>query len=97
MQGSLYIQVEPDLNVGPPAARKSIPLDAIRCQTVQSKSLGQISTWESKLRVAKESGYNMIHFTPIQVNNIYIVMHFQIIINYMYDCRNWVHHDLATL
>lgn len=64
--GSLYIQVEPTLYVGPPGAQKKIPLDSIRCQSVISKCLGSIDTWESKLRVTKESGYNMVHFTPIQ-------------------------------
>uniref|UniRef100_A0A1I8PA84 Glycogen debranching enzyme n=1 Tax=Stomoxys calcitrans TaxID=35570 RepID=A0A1I8PA84_STOCA len=64
--GSLYIQVEPTLHVGPAGAQKIIPLDSVRCQTVLSKLLGPINTWESKLRVTKESGYNMIHFTPIQ-------------------------------
>ncbi|XP_055915816.1 glycogen debranching enzyme isoform X2 [Eupeodes corollae] len=64
--GSLYVQVEPTLHVGPPGAQKIIPLDSVRCQTVLSKCLGQIDTWEAKLRVAKESGYNVVHFTPIQ-------------------------------
>lgn len=64
--GSLYIQVEPNLSVGPPGAQKLIPLNSVRCQTVLSKLLGPINTWEAKLRVAKESGYNMVHFTPIQ-------------------------------
>lgn len=64
-QGSLYILIEPRLFVGPPKARKQLPLDSIRCQTVLAKCLGPITTWEAKLQVAKESGYNMVHFTPI--------------------------------
>lgn len=58
--------MEPTLHVGPPGAQKIIPLNSVRCQTVLSKLLGPLNTWESKLRVAKESGYNVIHFTPIQ-------------------------------
>lgn len=65
-QGSFYVQVEPIIKVGPSGAQKVIPLDSIRCQTVLSKCLGPFSTWENKLRVAKESGYNLIHFTPVQ-------------------------------
>lgn len=65
-EGSLYILIEPTIFVGPQKARKYVPLDSIRCQTVLSKLLGPITTWESKLLVGKESGYNVIHFTPIQ-------------------------------
>lgn len=64
--GALYVQVEPTLHVGPPGAQKTIPLDSVRCQTVLAKLLGPLDTWEPKLRVAKEAGYNVIHFTPIQ-------------------------------
>lgn len=66
-QGSLYVQVEPKIIVGSQKTSHHIPLDAIRCQTVLAKCLGPLSTWESKLIVAKNSGYNLIHFTPIQV------------------------------
>jgi glycogen debranching enzyme len=58
------VQVEPDIRVG--FDRKILKLESIRCQTVLTKCLGPLNTWESKLRVAKESGYNLIHFTPIQ-------------------------------
>ncbi|XP_017867030.1 PREDICTED: glycogen debranching enzyme isoform X1 [Drosophila arizonae] len=64
--GALYVQVEPTLHVGPVGAQKIIPLNSVRCQTVMAKLLGPLNTWEAKLRVAKESGYNVIHFTPIQ-------------------------------
>lgn len=68
-QGSFYIQIEPNITVGPDGNKQVIPLDAIRCQTVLSKCLGPLSTWENKLIVSKNSGYNAIHFTPIQVRH----------------------------
>ncbi|KAJ6647863.1 Glycogen debranching enzyme [Pseudolycoriella hygida] len=67
-QGSFYIQIEPNISVGVDGLQV-IPLDAIRCQTVLSKCLGPLSTWENKLSVAKHSGYNMVHFTPIQTTS----------------------------
>lgn len=67
-EGTMYIQVEPIMRVGQSNIQKNIPLDSIRCQTVLAKCLGPLSTWESKLIVAKNSGYNLIHFTPIQVS-----------------------------
>lgn len=65
-QGSLYIQVEPKIVVTADKQTKEIPLNSIRCQTVLAKCLGPLSTWEKKLLVAKHSGYNFIHFTPVQ-------------------------------
>lgn len=62
--GSMYCQVEPDIRVG--SDRQTLKLESLRCQTVLTKCLGPLNTWQDKLRVAKESGYNLIHFTPIQ-------------------------------
>lgn len=55
--GSGYFQVRPKL---------SLPLDCIQCQTVLSKNLGTIDTWRDRLAVCYQSGYNMVHFTPVQ-------------------------------
>eukprot|EP00112_Aurelia_sp_Birch-Aquarium-sp1_P018992 Seg461.5 transcript_id=Seg461.5/GoldUCD/mRNA.D3Y31 product="Glycogen debranching enzyme" protein_id=Seg461.5/GoldUCD/D3Y31 len=57
-----YFIVEPILETG----NGNLSLDTIVMQTYLTKSLGKFKDWESRLMVAKESGYNMIHFTPIQ-------------------------------
>uniref|UniRef100_A0A7N6FCD8 Glycogen debranching enzyme n=1 Tax=Anabas testudineus TaxID=64144 RepID=A0A7N6FCD8_ANATE len=62
--GGGYIVVDPVLCVG--ADNHVLPLDCITIQTYLSKCLGHLDDWPDRLRVAKESGYNMIHFTPLQ-------------------------------
>lgn len=62
--GGGYIVVDPVLRVG--ADNHVLPLDCVTIQTYLSKCLGHLDDWPDRLRVAKESGYNMIHFTPLQ-------------------------------
>ncbi|XP_023190606.1 glycogen debranching enzyme isoform X1 [Xiphophorus maculatus] len=62
--GGGYIVVDPILHVG--ADNHVLLLDCVTIQTYLSKCLGRLDDWPDRLRVAKESGYNMIHFTPLQ-------------------------------
>ncbi|XP_051552871.1 glycogen debranching enzyme-like isoform X1 [Myxocyprinus asiaticus] len=62
--GGGYVVVDPVLRVG--ADNHVLPLDCISIQTYLSKCLGPLDEWLDRLRVAREAGYNMIHFTPLQ-------------------------------
>ncbi|XP_075473238.1 glycogen debranching enzyme isoform X1 [Ascaphus truei] len=62
--GDGYIVVDPVLRIG--AENRVLHLDCITLQTFLSKCLGPFDEWEDRLRVAKESGYNMVHLTPLQ-------------------------------
>lgn len=67
--GYLYVVVDPTLNVRLAAAKspRALPLDSIVCQTYISKQLGPVDQWLSRLEAARETGYNMVHLTPLQV------------------------------
>ena len=56
LEGSGYFVVEPDLGYSP---------EGVSCQTYITKLLGPLTEWKERLQTAKESEYNMIHFTPI--------------------------------
>ena len=61
--GSGFILVDPLIPVTP---QLKLDLNAIQCQTVISKLLGPLEEWKDRLIVAPQSGYNVIHFTPVQ-------------------------------
>ena len=63
-RGKGYFTVDPVLTIG--KDNHILPLDAICMHTVLPKSLGLFSTWKDRLLVSLKSGYNVIHFTPIQ-------------------------------
>ncbi|XP_067460936.1 glycogen debranching enzyme isoform X2 [Thunnus thynnus] len=62
--GGGYFVVNPVLLVG--AENHVLPLDCISIQTYLSKCLGHLDDWTDRLRVSKETGYNMVHLTPLQ-------------------------------
>lgn len=61
--GSGYILVDPILRS---ADESEISLDSLQCQTVLSKCLGPFPEWVDRINVTINSGFNMIHFTPLQ-------------------------------
>jgi len=46
-----------------------LPMDAIQLQTVLPKLLGTADQWRDRLFVSHRTGYNMVHFTPLQKLN----------------------------
>lgn len=56
-EGSGYFLVEPNLGYSP---------EGICCQTYITKLMGPFQDWKARLRVGREAGYNMFHFTPVQ-------------------------------
>lgn len=97
--GQGYFLVDPTLHVG--SDNVEITLDCIQCQTVITKLLGPFSQWENRLRVAKETGYNLIHFTPIQelgISNSGYSIRDQRILSPVYnDHQQYSYKDVKTL
>ncbi|KAF1764730.1 hypothetical protein GCK72_004680 [Caenorhabditis remanei] len=59
--GHGYFLVMPGLQIN----GKPLNLDGICCQTYLTKLLGPLNEWKNRLKVAHDTGYNMIHLTPI--------------------------------
>ncbi|KAM7539070.1 hypothetical protein Aperf_G00000049145 [Anoplocephala perfoliata] len=67
--GQGYFVVENKFAVGDPENLDrfaQFDLEGVMLQTYIPKNLGPLSEWRDRLRTAYESGYNMIHFTPVQ-------------------------------
>ncbi|XP_059049795.1 glycogen debranching enzyme [Achroia grisella] len=60
--GSGWFAVPPTVAAG----GRALPPAAVSCQTVVAKCLGPLPRWPRVLRVAREAGYTMLHFTPVQ-------------------------------
>lgn len=43
-----------------------LSLNSLNIESIVSKWMGPSDTWREKLRLIKEKGYNMVHFTPLQ-------------------------------
>ena len=56
--------MDPTLAVGD--KNEQYTMDCLQCQSVLAESLGPFDEWEGRLYVAKATGYNLVHFTPIQ-------------------------------
>jgi glycogen debranching enzyme len=62
-KGGANIIVEPDLTF---IDGTKVNLNCLQVQTVLTKLLGPLDEWDSRLITARNSGYNMFHFTPVE-------------------------------
>jgi glycogen debranching enzyme len=56
--------VEPDLTL--PSDGSPLPMDALMIQSVVPKWMGPMKSWDRFFKFIRYSGYNMIHFVPMQ-------------------------------
>ena len=58
-----YLMVEPRLSIGP---RQLESIDEVSLLTLVPKWMGPTQDWDAYLELAQLTGYNMIHFVPLQ-------------------------------
>lgn len=66
--GRGYFSVVPEWNIE--GTSKILSLNGLSISTHLAKLLGPLNEWEDRLLVAKKSGYNVIHLTPVQTLGI---------------------------
>ncbi|KAF9301462.1 hypothetical protein BGZ74_006694 [Mortierella antarctica] len=67
-----YFVVDPQLSLTPygSSAPVALTLDALAIESVVPKWMGKFSEWEPHLTTIAKTGYNMIHFVPLQYRGI---------------------------
>ncbi|KAG0275240.1 hypothetical protein BGZ95_009042 [Linnemannia exigua] len=72
-----YFVVDPQLSLAPtktPATKDgsttSLPLEGLVIESVVPKWMGKLTEWTPHLETISKSGYNMIHFVPLQYRGI---------------------------
>ncbi|KAF9354066.1 hypothetical protein BGX26_008122 [Mortierella sp. AD094] len=68
-----YFVVDPQLTLTAQdgsATASSIPLEGLVIESVVPKWMGRLSEWKPYLQTISKSGYNMIHFVPLQYRGI---------------------------
>ncbi|KAF9582131.1 hypothetical protein BGW38_000606, partial [Lunasporangiospora selenospora] len=65
-----YFVVDPKLTLKSGDKDVSLPLEALVIESVVPKWMGKLSEWKPYLETISKSGYNMIHFVPLQYRGI---------------------------
>lgn len=64
-----YVIAEPRIKL-PKSKDELLPLDGIMILSMVPKWMGPITEWENLIEEVEYSGYNMIHFVPLQKRGI---------------------------
>ncbi|KAF9940651.1 hypothetical protein BGZ67_007146 [Mortierella alpina] len=65
-----FFVVDPQLSLRAGDTSLSLPLEGLVIESVVPKWMGKLSEWKPHLELVAKSGYNMIHFVPLQYRGI---------------------------